>query len=82
MWAKSLSGVALVCNVLAVLFNVSLTYLVLADSPAGVSLLTKLLEVSLLAVFFIAGPIFASFTLLSRSPLARTYAPAFDARRK
>ncbi|HTX49618.1 MAG TPA: hypothetical protein VME40_09535 [Caulobacteraceae bacterium] len=81
MWAKSLSGVALACNVLAMLFNIGLTRVVLADSPAGVSLQTKVFA-TLLAVFFVAGPLVASLTLLLGSPLARTYAPLNGAARE
>jgi len=78
MWPKVLSWVALVCNALAVVFNVGLMAFTFAFEPAAQPAWGRLVGVVVVGAFLVSGPVITIFALLFGSPIARRYpvAPA------
>jgi hypothetical protein len=83
MLAKVLSWVALVCNVLAVVFNIGLLFFAFGYRPKGSSVAFEIVGLVIIGVFLLSGPIVTIFALLFGAPLARrssapAVASAFD----
>jgi hypothetical protein len=75
MWPKVLSWVALVCNVLAVLFDIGFMAFTLLQ-PNEATLWGRLPGVILAGAFLLTGPVVTIFALLFGSPIARRYPAA------
>ena len=72
MWRKVLSWIALVANVLAVIFNVGiLVYVWIVERVPNQNPVARALGVVIVGMFLLSGPVVSIFAVLMGSPILR-----------